>query len=76
MFFVFTEHLGRSTEKPRNESCVLSSRDSSRLLINYIPSIVSEKIVHRISVMVIYEHSSTDGTCVSPLVRACIKSAH
>ena len=36
----------------------------------------SRNIVCRISVKLIYEHSSTDGTCVSPLVRACIKIAH
>ena len=38
--------------------------------------VVNRNMVGRISVTLIYEYSSTDSTCVSPLVRACIKIAH
>ena len=46
---------------------------SERPLGDYIPIIVNRNIVGRISIRLIYEISSTDGTCVKPLVKACIK---
>ena len=58
----------KSAVEPRTESRVV--RDSSRPLIEYIPSIVNTTIVCRISVRLIYEQSSTNGTCVR---RTCIK---
>ena len=50
-----------------------SRKDSKRSLRAYIPIIVNRNIVGRISIRLIYEISSTDGTCVKPLVKACIK---
>ena len=74
----FSQIGWRSREPNRREfdSGVLSWMDSERLLGAYILIIVNKNITCRMSVRLIYEHSSTDGTCVSPLVRAYIKSAH
>ena len=48
-------------------------RIPKRSLRTYIPIMVYRNIVGRISVMLIYEHSSTDGTCVSSRVRGLYK---
>ena len=53
-----------------------SRKDSDRPLEAYIPIFVNLNIRGKISARLIYEHSSTDGTCVNLLVRACIKNAH
>ena len=60
-------------KKPRIEGREPSRKDSKRPLRVYIPTIVNRNIVDKFSVKLIYEHSSNDGTCVSPLVRGLYK---